>query len=149
MTSASAHALARLPDNAVDFMNSPTPILEAPPGLAPADEPSTDVAATSSLIAAAGGNEIALPAASRLGGQQVAPFLARHIPRQYKPLGNAPPTPVIGKTTKYCYRHRPDLKCRRQANEPSMEQLQNVCTILPPLSSPALVLYAISSGLFV
>ena len=149
MTSASAHALARLPDNAVDFMNSPTPILEAPPGLAPADEPSTDVAATSSIIAAAGGNEIALPAASRLGGQQVAPFLARHIPRQYKPLGNAPPSPVIAKTTKYCYRHRPDLKCRRQANEPSMEQLQNVCSTPPPFSTLTFFLDPISSELVV
>ncbi|KAF2163350.1 hypothetical protein M409DRAFT_57631 [Zasmidium cellare ATCC 36951] len=61
----------------------------------------------------------------------VAPFLAEHIPVQYNPVGGDPAaqedsnidTPKSN--TKFCYRHRPDLKCRRQANEPSMEQLQN------------------------
>ena len=72
----------------------------------------------------------------RLVGQTVAPFLARHVPSQYAPLGqpNKPKTSTVAKTenpnTKYCYRHRPDLKCRRQADEPSMDQLQHVRQIL-------------------
>lgn len=59
--------------------------------------------------------------------KMVAPFLAQHIPQQYNPLGSNPlPQNAPEKSnTKYCYRHRPDLKCRRQADEPSMEQLQN------------------------
>lgn len=58
----------------------------------------------------------------------IAPFLARHIPEQYAPLGKQSfqQTHPDKSNTKFCYRHRPDLKCRRQANEPSMDQLQNV-----------------------
>jgi F-box/WD-40 domain protein MET30 len=61
--------------------------------------------------------------------KMITPYLAQHIPQQYNPLGggrdgqNAPPSTA---NTKYCYRHRPDLLCRRQADEPSMEQLQDV-----------------------
>lgn len=61
--------------------------------------------------------------------QSIAPFLARHIPAQYAPQGEHSDIPHLGadiSNTKYCYRHRPDLKCRRQANEPTMDQLQNV-----------------------
>lgn len=73
---------------------------------------------------------MSVSAATRLAGQTVAPFLAKHIPEQYAPLGGldklkdstANPDP----NTKYCYRHRPDRKCRRQADEPSMDQLQHV-----------------------
>ena len=81
------------------------------------------------------GNEtsIAISATSKLAGQTVAPFLAKHIPEQYAPLGG----PSLLKApanknpnTKYCYRHRPDLKCRRQVDEPSMDQLQRVRTIV-------------------
>lgn len=63
------------------------------------------------------------------GSQTVAPFLARHIPDQYAPLGGAQPTIASKKdpNTKYCYRHRPDSKCRRTADEPTMENLQRVC----------------------
>lgn len=66
---------------------------------------------------------------ARLVSQAVAPFLARHIPNQYAPLGsanggntNAPKDP----NSKFCYRHRPDMLCRRQADEPSMDKLQKV-----------------------
>ena len=72
---------------------------------------------------------ISIVASSRLGGQSVAPFLARHIPEQYNPLGKVDPlnTQSAKKpNSKFCYRHRPDLKCRRQADEPSMDQLQRV-----------------------
>lgn len=66
---------------------------------------------------------------AKLAGQAVAPFLAKHIPDQYAPLGG--PSQVKADesknpNSKYCYRHRPDLKCRRQADEPSMDQLQRV-----------------------
>jgi F-box/WD-40 domain protein MET30 len=61
----------------------------------------------------------------------VAPFLARHIPEQYAPLGSqTSPSGLMEKdysNTRYCYRHHPDLKCRRRADEPSMDQLQKVC----------------------
>lgn len=75
---------------------------------------------------------ISIPASSWHAEQTVAPFLAKHIPMQYNPVGT--PMRESNKqeyeepqqtSTKFCYRHRPDLKCRRQANEPSMEQLQN------------------------
>src|SRR4051794_17144529 len=66
---------------------------------------------------------------ARLVSQAVAPFLTRHIPNQYAPLGkphvkstNAPKDP----NSKFCYRHRPDMLCRRQADEPSMDKLQKV-----------------------
>jgi hypothetical protein len=75
---------------------------------------------------------IAISATSRQAGQMVAPFLAEHIPEQYNPFSRPQAAAQTSTAepkqtnTKYCYRHRPDLKCRRQANEPSMGQLQNV-----------------------
>ncbi|KAF1931558.1 WD40 repeat-like protein [Didymella exigua CBS 183.55] len=57
--------------------------------------------------------------------QMITPYLAEHIPHQYNPTGGANSSPGDASTdTKFCYRHRPDLLCRRQADEPSMEQLQ-------------------------
>ena len=78
---------------------------------------------------------IALSSKGKLAGQTVAPFLAKHIPEQYAPLGLQPnPTATLlnapnkkDPNTKYCYRHRPDSKCRRTADEPTMENLQRVC----------------------
>lgn len=80
-------------------------------------------------------HNITIPSSSKHAEQTVAPFLAEHIPMQYNPVGSAPRSRPLSmdkadKTSKltnskFCYRHRPDLKCRRQANEPSMEQLQN------------------------
>ena len=72
---------------------------------------------------------ITISATSKQATQTVAPFLAKHIPEQYKPMSGMDPAGdgrSKGNNTKYCYRHRPDLKCRRQANEPSMDQLQHV-----------------------
>ncbi|KAF4556017.1 WD domain-containing protein 4 [Elsinoe fawcettii] len=74
---------------------------------------------------------ITIPTTSKHAEHAVAPFLAKHIPSQYNPVGHARPSkqeedqPTASSSTKFCYRHRPDLKCRRQANEPSMDQLQN------------------------
>lgn len=76
---------------------------------------------------------ISLSATSKLAGQTVSPFLLKHIPDQYAPMGatDSSGSPKSkDPNTKYCYRHRPDLKCRRQANEPSMEQLQHVSRII-------------------
>lgn len=76
-----------------------------------------------------GQENISINATTKVAGQAVAPFLAKHIPGQYAPTGRMT---SVGKleqkdlNTKFCYRHRPDLKCRRQANEPSMAQLQSV-----------------------
>ncbi|KAF1988852.1 WD40 repeat-like protein [Aulographum hederae CBS 113979] len=75
---------------------------------------------------------IALSLTSKMAEQTVTPFLAKHIPQQYNPMGvEASPDVKKSNNTKYCYRHRPDMKCRRQANEPSMEQLQNELGSLP------------------
>ena len=75
---------------------------------------------------------------ARLASQAVAPFLARHVPNQYAPLGiangentNTPKDP----NSKFCYRHRPDMLCRRQADEPSMDKLQKVRAILTKITN--------------
>ncbi|KAF2086356.1 putative E3 ubiquitin ligase complex SCF subunit sconB [Saccharata proteae CBS 121410] len=72
-------------------------------------------------------DSISISSNTKQVARTVRPFLAEHIPQQYNPLGNQPQPrrKMDASNTKYCYRHRPDLKCRRQANEPSMEQLQN------------------------
>lgn len=72
---------------------------------------------------------IGLSSNSKMAGQSVTPFLAKHIPQQYNPIGNRPPATTSSQkdpNTKYCYRHRPDSKCRRTADEPTMENLQRV-----------------------
>lgn len=65
---------------------------------------------------------------AELGKQNVAPFLAKYYPRQYAPLESEDGTPVQRSAEAgYCYRHQPDSnKCRRQADEQSMRQLQQV-----------------------
>lgn len=76
-----------------------------------------------------GHDNISISASSKQAGETVAPFLAKHIPEQYAPVGGLDLSDNVKRkdpNTKYCYRHRPDLKCRRQANEPSMDQLQHV-----------------------
>ena len=84
---------------------------------------------------------ISISASSRQAGQTIAPFLVKHIPEQYAPQGGLDSSgnaKIKDPNTKYCYRHRPDLKCRRQANEPSMDQLQHVS----PSVSPGKLSYA-------
>lgn len=84
---------------------------------------------------------ISISAMSKQAGQTVAPFLAKHIPEQYASgggLDSSGKAKMKDPNTKYCYRHRPDLKCRRQANEPSMDQLQHVSLpVSPPKSKNA------------
>ncbi|KAI9792159.1 MAG: hypothetical protein M1816_002699 [Peltula sp. TS41687] len=73
------------------------------------------------------GHSIVSPAKLKMAGDTIAPFLSKHIPEQYAPVGiqsEQTDLPAGNVNTKYCYRHRPDLKCRRQADEQSMKQLQ-------------------------
>ena len=72
---------------------------------------------------------ITIASTAKFADLTVAPFLTRHIPNQYAPLGGAngtQTTPSQDPNSIFCYRHRPDLLCRRQADEPSMDQLQRV-----------------------
>jgi hypothetical protein len=77
--------------------------------------------------------EIAITSTGKTAGKTITPFLAKHIPNTYNPMGqqsaatmNTTTTePEPANNTKYCNRHRPDRKCRRQADGPSMEQLQS------------------------
>lgn len=72
---------------------------------------------------------INIASTAKFADQAVAPFLTRHIPDQYAPLGSTnDPRRQLSRdsNSKFCYRHRPDLLCRRQADEPSMDQLQRV-----------------------
>ena len=73
------------------------------------------------------GGGIGIQASSKAAGQSIAPYLAKYVPQTYNPVGglNSKGTMTTNANTKYCNRHRPDIKCRRQADEPSMEQLQN------------------------
>ncbi|KAH0528302.1 hypothetical protein TsFJ059_003185 [Trichoderma semiorbis] len=70
-----------------------------------------------------------------LVGKTLSPFLKEHIPDQYAPVGKnlkRDDQTGTGNTlvnikdpnTKYCYRHRPDSKCRRAADETKMGTIQ-------------------------
>ena len=65
---------------------------------------------------------------TELAKQNVAPFLAKYHPRQYAPRRAKDGTTSVPRTVNagYCYRHQPDSKCSRQADEQSMHQLQRV-----------------------
>ncbi|KAK5170328.1 uncharacterized protein LTR77_004915 [Saxophila tyrrhenica] len=95
------------------------------------------------------GQNIAIPgSATHAEKHTVMPFLAEHIPNSYNAVGSAPHawTPqqknesedqqmildlqAERENTKFCYRHSPDMKCRRQANEPSMQDLQTSLSAL-------------------
>lgn len=66
-----------------------------------------------------------IPSTSQVAGRAVAPFLSKHIPAAYAPTGEKPiQSSLQDPSTKFCYRHRPDLKCRRTADEPQMDNLQ-------------------------
>ncbi|KAM0199102.1 hypothetical protein ACHAPA_003703 [Fusarium lateritium] len=75
---------------------------------------------------------------SELVGKTVSPFLKEHIPGLYAPFGkakaamslspNSNDTTAIRKrdpNSKFCYRHRPDSKCRRAADESKMGFIQS------------------------
>jgi F-box/WD-40 domain protein MET30 len=65
---------------------------------------------------------------STLIGRTVTPFLKEHIPSLYAPIGkphNEETAKAKDPNTKYCYRHRPDSKCRRAADEAKMVMIQS------------------------
>ena len=108
---------------------SPTEATDAVDTVSTLQRPTLAVTVNGQDICQDGHDNISISATSKQAGQTVAPFLAKHIPEQYAPVGglDAPANAKMkDPNTKYCYRHRPDLKCRRQANEPSMDQLQHV-----------------------
>lgn len=69
----------------------------------------------------------------QLARQNMEPFLTKYHPRQYAPFRSQDGTPEIPRPVNagYCYRHQPDSKCRRQADEQSMRQLQTELDTLP------------------
>jgi hypothetical protein len=79
---------------------------------------------------------------AQLVGQTVTPFLREHIPEIYAPIGKPEMltmeiTPNRDQNSKFCYRHRPDSKCRRAADENKMSMIQRVSVFVPfvaPLS---------------
>jgi hypothetical protein len=65
----------------------------------------------------------------KAASENVAPFLAKYSPITYNPETGADDiSAVMASNTRYCNRHRPEFKCWRQANEPTMEELQSVST---------------------
>ncbi|KAI9873687.1 MAG: hypothetical protein M1823_007862, partial [Watsoniomyces obsoletus] len=81
---------------------------------------------------------------AKLAPQTVAPFLAKHVPAAYAPLGardrdRPAAEQPIDPNSRYCYRHRPDMLCRRQADEPSMEALQKGIEAMPQEDRQAIV----------
>ncbi|CAJ2509741.1 Uu.00g056410.m01.CDS01 [Anthostomella pinea] len=69
-------------------------------------------------------------------GQTVTPFLREHIPGLYAPIGKPDLPSMISlknkdPNSKFCYRHRPDSKCRRAADESKMALIQSELESLP------------------
>ncbi|KAL2156643.1 hypothetical protein VTH82DRAFT_1388 [Thermothelomyces myriococcoides] len=78
---------------------------------------------------------------SSLIGETVKPFLREHIPSLYAPVGkskNEESARENNPNTKYCYRHRPDSKCRRAADEAKMVMIQRELDKLPPADQQAI-----------
>ena len=74
---------------------------------------------------------------SELVGKTVSPFLKEHIPGLYAPVGkDVAKDGYLGSSdgaskakdsnTRFCYRHQPDSKCRRAADETKMGFIQSV-----------------------
>lgn len=68
-----------------------------------------------------------------LVGQTVTPFLKEHVPTLYSPVSkiesshSLQPYRQNDYNSKYCYRHSPDSKCRKAADENKMAMIQTVC----------------------
>jgi F-box/WD-40 domain protein MET30 len=78
---------------------------------------------------------------SSLIGKTVTPFLKEHIPSLYAPVGkskNEESARERNPNTKYCYRHRPDSKCRRAADEAKMVMIQQELDKLTPADQQAI-----------
>ncbi|KAK3984192.1 hypothetical protein QBC44DRAFT_346166 [Cladorrhinum sp. PSN332] len=78
---------------------------------------------------------------SLLIGKTVTPFLREHIPSLYAPVGksqNEETNKLANPNTRYCYRHRPDSKCRRAADEAKMVMIQHELDKLTPADQQAI-----------
>ncbi|KAK1249768.1 hypothetical protein MKX08_009771 [Trichoderma sp. CBMAI-0020] len=84
-----------------------------------------------------------------LAGKTLSPFLKEHIPGLYAPVGKnlkkedrtSPSNELVNikdPNTKYCYRHRPDSKCRRAADETKMGTIQRELNNLPSTDQEAI-----------
>lgn len=76
--------------------------------------------------------EIPIHSSSKLVNQAVSPLRIKDDLGPFARLGGSAwrPDEAAGETsTKYCYRHQPDLKCRPKADEPSLDQLQHVSSL--------------------
>ncbi|KAK3948488.1 WD40-repeat-containing domain protein [Pseudoneurospora amorphoporcata] len=65
---------------------------------------------------------------SVLMSKTVTPFLREHIPSLYAPIGkpgNHETARTQNPNSKYCYRHHPDSKCRRAADNAKMVMIQS------------------------
>lgn len=65
---------------------------------------------------------------SVLMSKTVTPFLREHIPSLYAPIGkpgNQETARAQNPNSKYCYRHHPDSKCRRAADNAKMVMIQS------------------------
>ncbi|CRK27787.1 hypothetical protein BN1708_004450 [Verticillium longisporum] len=81
---------------------------------------------------------------TQLYTQTVTPFLREHIPGIYAPIGK-PDTQASEEikkekdpNSKFCYRHRPDSKCRRAADESKMVKIQQELDTLPAADQQAI-----------
>ncbi|TDZ34810.1 putative E3 ubiquitin ligase complex SCF subunit scon-2 [Colletotrichum spinosum] len=82
---------------------------------------------------------------TQLVGQTVTPFLREHIPGIYAPIGkpdtqneNSNINQQRDPNSKFCYRHRPDAKCRRAADESKMVLIQSELDKLPSADQQAI-----------
>src|SRR3569833_130865 len=78
----------------------------------------------------------------QLIGKTVTPFLKDHIPGLYAPLAKSVAADAASQTpganSRYCYRHRPDSKCRRAADESKMAMIQSELDLMTPAEQQAI-----------
>lgn len=92
-----------------------------------------------------GGHPRMATMSSSLISQTVTPFLREHIPSNYAPISkfdNDETSMSKDPNSKFCYRHRPDSKCRKAADESKMGMIQRVCN-----ARASLVMSAVTSTL--
>lgn len=87
---------------------------------------------------------------TKLADRNVAPFLAKHIPEQHTGSDISStrdkPHDHRDQSSVHCCRHRSEIKCRRQADESTMDQLQRV-SVTSSLD-PANIEYRLTSHSF-
>ncbi|KAF5129801.1 uncharacterized protein G6M90_00g017440 [Metarhizium brunneum] len=129
---------------------APDPLVESPsspsPDLPPAQQPSRDNC--DRRRPQEEDNTRLKKMASELVVKTVSPFLKEHIPGLYAPVGKdntktgakspATWTRIKDPNTKFCYRHRPDSKCRRAADETKMGFIQSELNSLPTADQEAI-----------